>query len=209
MDLHDLRSPAAYAAGLALTLFLCAYLTPRSWWRRLTARALLISGAGAWCFGSLLQALGPAGAQAAAAPLSTAASGAFPPGGDGRALPAPSTALPCPPSPDRHAAGAPAASAHGLEADPGAQASPRPCPGHAGCTGPAPCAASASYTVHRDLNLRAGPGVHADRLATIPAGAAITATGPRQGDWWQIRTTVDGRELSGWSSSLWLRRSGE
>jgi hypothetical protein len=45
---------AAFATGLAFTLFLAAYLTPRSWWRRPNARALLIATVGAWGFGSLI-----------------------------------------------------------------------------------------------------------------------------------------------------------
>ena len=39
MDAVNLHTAAAYAAGLIVTLFLAAYLTPRSWWRRLNARA--------------------------------------------------------------------------------------------------------------------------------------------------------------------------
>lgn len=70
-------------------------------------------------------------------------------------------------------------------------------------------AAGRPFLVHRDLNLRAAPGVHATRLAIVPAGAEATPTGMRNGDWWQIKTSVNGRENTGWVSSLWLRRSGE
>jgi hypothetical protein len=45
-------------------------------------------------------------------------------------------------------------------------------------------------------------------VIVVPAGAIVTPTG-QHGDWWQVRATIDGRETSGWASSLWLRRSGE
>ncbi|MYM97550.1 SH3 domain-containing protein, partial [Rugamonas sp. FT81W] len=54
METAKLYSAGAYAAGLVITLFLAAYLTPRQWWRRPNARALLIMVAGAWGFGSLI-----------------------------------------------------------------------------------------------------------------------------------------------------------
>jgi hypothetical protein len=66
-----------------------------------------------------------------------------------------------------------------------------------------------AYQVYRDLNLRAGSGVDAPRLAVVPAGGQVIATGVRQGDWWQLSTTVDGHTRLGWASSLWLRRPGE
>ena len=44
----------AFAVGLVLTLILAAYLTPRAWWKRPNARALLILIAGAWGFGTLI-----------------------------------------------------------------------------------------------------------------------------------------------------------
>ncbi|MBV6322525.1 SH3 domain-containing protein [Duganella violaceipulchra] len=65
------------------------------------------------------------------------------------------------------------------------------------------------FAVHRDLNLRAAAGVHSARLVTVPAGASVTPTGARNGDWWQIKASVAGRENTGWVNSLWLRRSGE
>jgi hypothetical protein len=37
----------------------------------------------------------------------------------------------------------------------------------------------------------------------------VTATGTAEGDWWRVRARVDGRELEGWASSLWLRRADE
>jgi hypothetical protein len=69
--------------------------------------------------------------------------------------------------------------------------------------------AGQSFRVHRDLNLRAAPGVQATRMIVVPAGAIVTPTGQHDGDWWQVSTTLDGRTQTGWASSLWLRRSGE
>lgn len=54
MDAVKLHAVAAFAAGLIVTLFLAAYLTPRHWWRRPNMRALFIMVAGAWGFGSLI-----------------------------------------------------------------------------------------------------------------------------------------------------------
>ena len=65
------------------------------------------------------------------------------------------------------------------------------------------------FQVHRDLNVRTAAGVHAARLITVPAGATVTPTGVREGDWWQVTTGAAGREQTGWVSSLWLRRGGE
>ena len=62
---------------------------------------------------------------------------------------------------------------------------------------------------HDHLNLRSTPGTAAPRLAVIPTGTVVTATGKTQGDWWQISAQVDGQRVSGWSSSLWLRQPGE
>ena len=66
MDASKFHGACAFAIGLAITLFLAAYLTPRQWWRRPNARALLIMVVGAWGFGSLIlyaahgRAAGPA-----------------------------------------------------------------------------------------------------------------------------------------------------
>lgn len=65
------------------------------------------------------------------------------------------------------------------------------------------------YRVHDDLNLRAAKGVAAPRIAVVPAGALVTTTGVCDGDWWQVRARIDGKNVTGWSSSLWLRRAGE
>ncbi len=81
-----------------------------------------------------------------------------------------------------------------------------------GAAGHAPRAAPqalAPFRVHRDLNLRAAPGTSAARLAVVPAGTLVTPTGERDGDWWQIRAEADGGKLTGWASSLWLRRQME
>ncbi len=66
-----------------------------------------------------------------------------------------------------------------------------------------------SYRVFEDLNVRAGRGTAAPRIAVVPAGAVVTTTGLRDGDWWQVSARVGGKEVLGWSSSLWLRRADE
>jgi hypothetical protein len=44
----------------------------------------------------------------------------------------------------------------------------------------------------------------------VPAGATVTTTGARDGDWWQVRATFGGAApVEGWVSSLWLRRAEE
>lgn len=65
------------------------------------------------------------------------------------------------------------------------------------------------YRVHHTLNLRVAPATSAARLALVPAGSLVTATGVRDGDWWQIRAEIDGKTQTGWASSLWLRRQAE
>lgn len=62
------------------------------------------------------------------------------------------------------------------------------------------------FVVFDALNLRAGAGTDRVRLATLAAGATVTATGRHEGDWWQVRTKA-GR--TGWASSLWLRDATE
>jgi hypothetical protein len=69
--------------------------------------------------------------------------------------------------------------------------------------------AGAPYRVRDHLNLREDTGTGARRLAVVPAGSRVTATGLRRGDWWQVSAVVDGRRLDGWASSLWLRRADE
>lgn len=65
------------------------------------------------------------------------------------------------------------------------------------------------YLVVDGLNLRTQGGVRGTRVAVLPAGAVVTASGALDGDWWQVRARVDERELEGWASSLWLRRIDE
>ncbi|OFA08894.1 SH3 domain-containing protein [Duganella phyllosphaerae] len=158
MNTATLTTAAAFAAGLALTWCLCAWLTPRRWWRRPTLRALAISAAGAWGFGSLIFSALPVAALPAAA-LPAAAS----PTAVNSSSAAPATAI----------------------------------------------GSGSAFRVHRDLNLRRSAGVDAPRLLTVPAGATVVATGRRHGDWWQVTAIIEGRECSGWASSLWLRRSAE
>jgi hypothetical protein len=74
---------------------------------------------------------------------------------------------------------------------------------------PAPQASGQTYHVFEDLNLRAASGVGARRVAVVPAGATVTATGARDGDWWEVRANVHGKQVAGWVSSLWLRRAEE
>jgi hypothetical protein len=78
--------------------------------------------------------------------------------------------------------------------------------------GQAPNAApvlTGEYRTYRSLNVRSSTGTGAVKVAVLPAGTVVTATGVRSGDWWQVRTTIEGRPVSGWASSLWLRRADE
>jgi len=140
---------AAYALGLALTLVLAGWLTPRRWWRRPTVGTLALVGGGTLAFGVLFAGLLPAAARPATAPVPLAA------------------------------------------------------------VVPAPAMAALRYRVVDDLNLRAARATGAPRLAVLPAGTLITRTGAADGDWWQVRARVKGREVEGWASSLWLRRVDE
>ncbi|MYM81909.1 SH3 domain-containing protein [Duganella sp. FT50W] len=156
MDAANLNAIAAFTAGLIVTLFLAAYLTPRAWWRRPNARALCIMLTGAWGFGSLILYATHSAYAVAAAPAKNEVT----------------TSASTPVNPGTLTAGLP-------------------------------------FHVHRDLNLRSAPGVQAGRVTTVPAGAEVTPTGARDGDWWQVQTIIDGSVSTGWVSSLWLRRSGE
>jgi hypothetical protein len=68
-------------------------------------------------------------------------------------------------------------------------------------------AAGARYRVIDDLNLRADRGVRATRVRVLAAGTIVSTTGATDGDWWRVR--VDGSDVEGWASSLWLRRTDE
>jgi hypothetical protein len=65
------------------------------------------------------------------------------------------------------------------------------------------------YRVVDDLNLRAAKATGAPRLAVLPAGTLVTPTGAFDGDWWQVRARIEGEDVEGWASSLWLRRIDE
>jgi len=66
-----------------------------------------------------------------------------------------------------------------------------------------------SYRVADALNLRSAVGVGAARVAVLPAGSVVTATGSQDGDWWRVTAQVEGAAVEGWASSLWLRRADE
>lgn len=68
---------------------------------------------------------------------------------------------------------------------------------------------ASKFTVHDDLNLRARKGTGAARIAVVPAGSVVLATGVRDGDWWELSAQVGGKPVRGWASSLWLRRPDE
>ncbi len=141
-----------WAAALALTLALAAWLTPRAWWRRANLRALAVVATGTLGLGALFGALAGRPPVAPAAPLLQA-----------------QAAQPAPPSP----------------------------------------AAGAAYRVVDELNLRDGTGTGARRLRVLAPGTRVTATGEARQDWWRVRARVDGRDVDGWASSLWLRRADE
>jgi hypothetical protein len=187
MEIAKLYSASAFAAGLAITLFLAAYLTPRSWWRRPNARALLIMVGGAWAIGSLILYAAPGKPAMAASTSGATGGGSGADGSSGQGHGGSGIAA-------ADAATVGAANAAATAADLS--------------RGDAPIAGR-PFQVHRALNLRATAGVNAPRLITVPAGATVTPTGMRNGDWWQIKASVAGRESTGWVSSLWLRRSGE
>jgi hypothetical protein len=92
-----------------------------------------------------------------------------------------------------------------------AQAAPLAAPLAAVAAMPSPEAPEpgARYRVFDDLNLRSSRSVGARRLGVVPAGAIVTATGAQAGDWWEIAARVDGEDVRGWASSLWLRRPDE
>jgi hypothetical protein len=141
----------AYGAALVLTLCACAWLTPRSWWRRPNVRALCVLTLGTVVGGALLLAL-----------LGT---------------------------PDAHPPPSQLAATQAASGD-------------------VPVA-GARYRVRDALNLRVAGGIGAERLLVVPGGTRVTATGRRDGDWWQVRASLDGQDVEGWASSLWLRRADE
>lgn len=74
---------------------------------------------------------------------------------------------------------------------------------------PAPRLPAQVYRVFDDLNLRAASGTGAARIAVVPGGATVTTTGRIDGDWWEVTARVDDHVVTGWASSLWLRRGDE
>jgi hypothetical protein len=87
---------------------------------------------------------------------------------------------------------------------------PRPAPMPLPLARPAPLPiAIHTYRVFDDLNLRAAIGTGAARIAVVPGGTLVTTTGRVDGDWWEVTASVDGRAVTGWASSLWLRRDDE
>ncbi len=70
-------------------------------------------------------------------------------------------------------------------------------------------AAPRDYRVFEDLNLRAASGTGAARIAVVNKGAVVRTTGRFEGDWCEVTARVDGRLVTGWASSLWLRRGDE
>jgi hypothetical protein len=74
---------------------------------------------------------------------------------------------------------------------------------------PAPRLPVQDYRVFDDLNLRAASGTGAARIAVVPGGATVTTTGRIDGDWWEVTARVDDHVVTGWASSLWLRRGDE
>lgn len=202
MEMAKLYAAGAFAAGLVITLFLAAYLTPRQWWRRPNARALLIMVAGAWGFGSLiLYAAHSRQSDEDTAAITQDRTA------EARAITAAAAA--------REAvardggASASAARQAATRASAAREATAREAAARASALASAPLIAGQPFAVYRDLNLRVAAGVHTARLVTVPAGATVTPTGARNGDWWQIRASVAGHESTGWVNSLWLRRSGE
>lgn len=148
---HGASLFAAYAAGLAATLVLAAFLTPRAWWRRANLQAATVLAAGTVAIGATLAWLFVPAAPVQARPLAAIAD------------------LP-----------------------------PRGAPG-----------AGMRYRVHDHLNLRSARGTGSVRIGVVPAGATVIATGACEGDWWEVSARLDGQEVRGWASSLWLRRTDE
>ena len=187
MDMAKLYGAGAFLAGLVLTLFLASVLTPRQWWRRPNARALLILVAGSWGIGSVILALAPTPSAWHASWLQATVRNLAANNGKNASDAAHATDTTTNPA---DAVRAPAVI-------PGAHDQPLT------------ATAGQSFQTHRALHLRAAAGVNAPLLATVPPGATVTPTGARDGDWWQVRAMAANDGKVGWVSSLWLRRSGE
>jgi hypothetical protein len=206
MRIDSCYSAAAWLAGLAVTLVLASWLTPREWWRRPTLRNLCIAGLGTWAFGSLILHF-------ASAPLPQLAQAgrptAFSPGGAGAGAGDAHTGTTAG-TPAGEPASRPIGTPNGAAARNSRIAALPALTAHTGSPGSAaPAHQIRPFRVHRDLNLRAAASVDAPRLALVPAGASVLPTGARSGDWWEVRTLADGQSSTGWVSSLWLRRTAE
>ncbi|WP_377704655.1 SH3 domain-containing protein [Pseudoduganella sp. UC29_71] len=206
MRIDSCYSAAAWLAGLAVTLVLASWLTPREWWRRPTLRNLCIAGLGTWAFGSLILHFASAPLpQLAQAGLPTA----FSPGGAGAGAGDAHTGTTAG-TPAGEPTSRPIGTPNGAAARNSRIAALPALTAHTGSPGSAaPAHQIRPFRVHRDLNLRAAASVDAQRLALVPAGASVLPTGARSGDWWEVRTLADGQSSTGWVSSLWLRRTAE
>lgn len=82
-----------------------------------------------------------------------------------------------------------------------------------GSSATAPAVSSAAkdgpqlFWVKHSLHLRQQAGTSGALLHKLPARTWVLAHGPREGDWWQVQSCLDGSR--GWVSSLWLRRAQE
>ena len=61
----------------------------------------------------------------------------------------------------------------------------------------------------RHRHVRVPGGIEQGEGHRLRAGTVVSATGATDGDWWRVRARVDGRDVDGWASSLWLRRTDE
>ena len=86
---------------------------------------------------------------------------------------------------------------------------PRPAAPVALAATPAPTAPPRTYRVFDDLNLRAASGTRAARIAVVSKGTVVSTTGRAEGDWCEVTASINGRSVTGWASSLWLRRGDE
>lgn len=86
---------------------------------------------------------------------------------------------------------------------------PHPAPPVPLAAAPALTAAPRTYRVSDDLNLRAASGTRAARIAVVTKGTVVSTTGRVEGDWCEVTASVNGRSVTGWASSLWLRRGDE
>jgi hypothetical protein len=86
---------------------------------------------------------------------------------------------------------------------------PRPAAPVALAATPEQSVAPRTYRVFDDLNLRAASGTRAARIAVVTKGSVVSTTGRVEGDWCEVTASVNGRSVTGWASSLWLRRGDE